>query len=204
MNIFVLDTDPVKAAQYHCDTHVRKMLIEYCQLLSTASYNLPEIPDMEPHDPFNLGTAGVGFYKPYQPNHPCSKWLNPLIVDKLGADPNVHKTNIRYLLRLLEALVDEFRYRWPDKKHKSIPVALEIIRVYTNAGYMNSHWGEPKTFAVAMPEEYYFAPLWYNFAAVPEDYVQSYRNYYKCEKLKLLTYTRRQKPDWLGSSGETK
>lgn len=190
MNIFVLDTDPVKAAQYHCDSHVRKMLIEYCQLLSTAAVNIPAL------------TGFSCFYEPYQPNHPCSKWLDPLIVDKLGADPNVHKTNVRYLLRLLQALVAEFRYRWPDKKHKSIPVAMEIIRVYANAGYMNPCWGEPKTFAVAMPEEYYFAPLWYNFAAVPQDYVQAYRNYYKCEKLKLLTYTRRQKPDWLGNSGK--
>ena len=36
MNIFALDTDPVIAAQSHCDKHVVKMIIEYAQLMSTA------------------------------------------------------------------------------------------------------------------------------------------------------------------------
>jgi hypothetical protein len=36
MNIFALDSDPVVAAQQHCDKHVVKMIIEYAQLMSTA------------------------------------------------------------------------------------------------------------------------------------------------------------------------
>ena len=36
MNIFYLNEDPKIAAQEHCDKHVCKMTIEYCQLLSTA------------------------------------------------------------------------------------------------------------------------------------------------------------------------
>ena len=36
MNIFVLDKDPVKAAQYQCDKHVVKMIVESAQMLSTA------------------------------------------------------------------------------------------------------------------------------------------------------------------------
>ena len=36
MNIFYLNEDPRVAAQEHCDKHVCKMTIEYCQLLSTA------------------------------------------------------------------------------------------------------------------------------------------------------------------------
>lgn len=36
MNIFYLSSDPVEAAQMHCDQHVRKMLIESAQMLSTA------------------------------------------------------------------------------------------------------------------------------------------------------------------------
>jgi hypothetical protein len=36
MNIFYLDEDPKICAQYHCDKHVVKMIIEYAQLLSTA------------------------------------------------------------------------------------------------------------------------------------------------------------------------
>lgn len=53
MNIFVLDLDPRRCAQYHCDFHVGKMLTETAQILSTV-----------------LG----GPYKPTHVNHPCVKW----------------------------------------------------------------------------------------------------------------------------------
>jgi hypothetical protein len=36
MNIFVLDTSPVLAAQSQCDKHVVKMIVESAQMLSTA------------------------------------------------------------------------------------------------------------------------------------------------------------------------
>lgn len=36
MNIFYLDRDVSKCAEYHNDKHVVKMIIEYAQLLSTA------------------------------------------------------------------------------------------------------------------------------------------------------------------------
>lgn len=54
MNIFVLDTDPVKAAKAHCDKHVVKMILETAQMLCTAFEDAP--------------------YKKSHFNHPCSKW----------------------------------------------------------------------------------------------------------------------------------
>ena len=36
MNIFVLDNDIEKCAQYHCDKHVVKMILESAQMLSAA------------------------------------------------------------------------------------------------------------------------------------------------------------------------
>ena len=36
MNIFILDEDPVVAAQLQCDKHVVKMIVECAQMLSTA------------------------------------------------------------------------------------------------------------------------------------------------------------------------
>ena len=36
MNIFILDTDPIVAAQWQCDKHVVKMIVESAQMLSTA------------------------------------------------------------------------------------------------------------------------------------------------------------------------
>jgi hypothetical protein len=55
MNIFVLDRDPILAAQYQHDKHVVKMVLETAQLLSTAR-------------PF------AGCYKPTHHNHPCTRW----------------------------------------------------------------------------------------------------------------------------------
>jgi len=53
MNIFVLDNDPVVAAQMQCDKHVVKMCLESAQMLSTV--------------------AG-GPYKPTHAKHPCTVW----------------------------------------------------------------------------------------------------------------------------------
>lgn len=38
MNIFYLDGDVTKAAQYHCDKHVVKMVLETAQILCTGIY----------------------------------------------------------------------------------------------------------------------------------------------------------------------
>lgn len=60
MNIFVLDSNPVKAAKYHCTKHVSKMIIESAQLLST---NLRDVYDVDTE------------YKSTHQNHPCRLWL---------------------------------------------------------------------------------------------------------------------------------
>jgi hypothetical protein len=46
MNIFVLDKNPIKAAQQHCDKHVVKMILESAQMLSTAHRILDGKPEM--------------------------------------------------------------------------------------------------------------------------------------------------------------
>ena len=56
MNIFVLDRDPVLAAQMQCDKHVVKMVLETAQLLCSA------FPD------------GAAPYKRTHYNHPCGVW----------------------------------------------------------------------------------------------------------------------------------
>lgn len=56
MNIFVVDSDPCKAAQMLCDQHVVKMPTETAQMLSAA---LPE---------------NIAPYKRTHYNHPCSIW----------------------------------------------------------------------------------------------------------------------------------
>ena len=63
MNIFVLDTDPRKAAQYLCDKHVVKMTLEYAQILSV----------------YNQHKDGV--YRPTHLKHPCVLWAGKSIAN---------------------------------------------------------------------------------------------------------------------------
>ena len=63
MNIFILDKDPIIAAQYLCDKHVIKMALESAQLLCTTSWH------------FNVPAP----YKKTHYNHPCSIWVRSSI-----------------------------------------------------------------------------------------------------------------------------
>lgn len=67
MNIFILSLDPIQSAQYHCDQHLSKMILESAQMASTALFHL-----LPPHK-WNLIRNHI--YKPTHPNHPCTKWL---------------------------------------------------------------------------------------------------------------------------------
>jgi len=62
MNIFFLDTDPYKAALALCDKHVPKMLLESCQMLSTAVQA-------------NAKKEFDDLYKPAYPKHPMTIWV---------------------------------------------------------------------------------------------------------------------------------
>ncbi len=60
MNIFVLDRNIRKCAQYHCDQHVSKMILESIQMLCTC-----------------LNKKGVSTpYKSTHLKHPCVLWLD--------------------------------------------------------------------------------------------------------------------------------
>lgn len=98
MNIFVLDYDPVVAAQLHCDKHVVKMPLETAQMLCTV-YHLygEEAP-----------------YLPCHQNHPCTQWASRSV------------ENYRWLWRLGVALCNEYQYRY-DKIHACAEV-LALVR----------------------------------------------------------------------------
>jgi hypothetical protein len=96
MNIFILDKDPIKAAQAQCDKHVVKMVIESAQLLCTAHRVLD-------------GDKARNIDKLYHSthiNHPCSIWVR----DTVG--------NYMWLYNHFTALCDEYTYRY-NKFHKS-------------------------------------------------------------------------------------
>jgi len=92
MNIFVLDENPTTCAQYHCDKHVVKMILESVQLLSSAHHL----------HPCNNYTPP---YKLTHKNHPSSIWTR------------TSKENYLWLVSLTRELCKEYTYRY-GKNHK--------------------------------------------------------------------------------------
>ena len=90
MNIFFLDFDTKKCAEYHCDKHVVKMILETAQLLCSTHWVIgSEAP-----------------YKLSHKNHPCSIWVRESL------------SNYLYLCDLGLELCKEYTYRY-GKRHKS-------------------------------------------------------------------------------------
>ena len=58
MNLFVVHSDPEKAARMLCDQHVRKMIVESAQMLCTAHWE----------------TGGSAPYKRTHQNTSIAKW----------------------------------------------------------------------------------------------------------------------------------
>ena len=103
MNIFVLDRDIRKCAEYHGNRHCIKMILETAQLLSTA---------IKLKDQSVEGLYGISHH-----NHPCSVWTRK------------SKQNFMWLAELGMALGEEYTHRY-YKTHKSTEV---ICRAYEYA-----------------------------------------------------------------------
>lgn len=99
MNIFVLDKNQEKAAKYHCDKHIIKMILESAQMLSTAC---------------RLTNINEG-YKATHINHPCNIWVRESI------------SNWTWLKILAYYLNEEYKRRFNHTKdHKSWSVILNL------------------------------------------------------------------------------
>lgn len=171
MNIFFLDYNPLKAAQFLHDNHVNKMLLESAQMLSTAMAESEEYRDSW-HKFSGFLPEDVKLYKPTHANHPCSVWLRK----------SWH--NMAWLSHHAMALADEFQFR-RHKAHACQPLVF-IINQLIQKQSTNILLLTPP--AQAMPEEYKH-----------DDPVIAYREYYAHEKIDhaLVSWTRRPVPDFL-------
>lgn len=126
MNIFYLDESPFRAARYHCDKHVLKMIIEYAQLMSTAHRILD--PDLNHDDK----------YKATHINHPCAKWVRD------------NTANYSYVNALWLTLGEEYTWRY-GKRHKTLVGKETQLSVFpTNLCRSSSITPLPQ----CMPEQY--------------------------------------------------
>ena len=100
MNIFFLDKTPEKSAQYLCDKHVPKMLLESCQMLSTALRQ--------------NGYEDDYLYKSAHPNHPTTKWVG------------LNRANFMWAFENADQISKEYFKRF-GKKHKSTRILDFIV-----------------------------------------------------------------------------
>lgn len=100
MNIFVTDLDPEICAVHHCDIHLRKMILETAQLLSTAHF---------------VTHGDSPAYKATHVNHPCSIWIRASF------------DNYEWGLSLFESLLDEFKFRFGKSHAAEIHVENLIV-----------------------------------------------------------------------------
>ena len=178
MNMFILDLDVTKCAEYHANSHILKMVVETSQLLSTAHRLL----DGEQYVgvstsgrkakrwKLNDSTSDSIVYSATHINHPCAVWVRQ------------SKENYSFTYDLLVALCSEYTHRY-GKIHKTFRTELGSILkdVPKNISTLGL-----TPFAQAMPDEYRHA-----------DAVTAYRAYYKHGKSHLHNWKNREVPDWI-------
>ncbi len=177
MNIFYLDKEPSLAAEYLHDTHVNKMLLETCQILSTTHHYFG--------DKFENWSKHVKYraepYKSTHINHPCCAWAR------------ANYFNYNWLVIYADCLAKEFKFR-KSKEHKCGGVAEYFAknRLNDDLPFMVSTKVFMTRIPLCMPEEFH----------IPNDPVGSYRNYYNKVKFqdkndkRMDTWTKREKPFW--------
>jgi hypothetical protein len=182
MNIFWLDENLQLCAQYHCDKHVVKMIIEYAQLLSTAHRILDSSSSYEEKsknnrivERFFLDDKNLNFslYKASHIKHPCAIWIR----EQIG--------NYSYLYQLFSYLHDEFVYRY-GKIHSTFAKLGIILK------------DGPKNIDQNLDVNYSSIPLCMPDEYKVDSYIQSYRNFYIYGKSKSfnVTWKNREIPEW--------
>ena len=172
MNIFFLDKSDFKSAEYLCDKHVPKMLLESCQMLSTAVHqhkeNIPYDLPLYQHHPVWKNVDNL--YKKAYPNHPMTKWVS------------LNRGNFKWALGNAGFIHLEYFKRY-NKHHKS----SRIIKIIHQNNYMDcipeGDFTEPPQ---CMPDEY-----------KDDDYVTAYRRYYSNDKKYFAKWEKgRSCPEW--------
>lgn len=184
MNLFFLSRRARRAARFHCNRHVVKMILETAQLLSTAHRVLDGSNTIQLADgsttPARKGTLPDlredVLYRLTHVNHPCAVWVRQT------------RSNYLWAFDLLEALLEEYTYRY-GREHKTSRLVPLLSTPPTNLPD-----GPLTPPALAMPDEYKVSTGSQDVCA---DAIASYRSYYIKGKSHLHQWKERPPPKWL-------
>jgi|TARA_R110000824_G_scaffold50752_6_gene141511 hypothetical protein len=181
MNIFILDNDPVIAAQMQCDKHVVKMIVESAQMLSTAHRMIDGVMEKRLSKSFRAtpyykldekDNREDILYKAVHFNHPSTVWTRECC------------KNYRWHYNHFIALCDEYTHRY-DKIHSTDKKLRNILKSLPHK-ILRSPFLTP--FKLAMGS---------NPECVSQDAVHSYRKFYETKQGRFnMVWTKRQKPEW--------
>lgn len=180
MNLFILDKDPVKAAQLQCDKHVVKMIVESAQMLSTAHRMLDGELERRPS---KSGKTTVKYwklpderentlYKAVHMHHPCTVWTME------------SATNYEWHYAHFRALSEEFEYRY-NKSHSSWLLLKDSL------------FYPPKNIPLEPLTEFKLAMKDYPECIALGDPVKAYRAFYQTKQSRFkMTWKKRPVPEW--------
>ena len=120
MNIFHLHKDPKTCAEYHCDKHVVKMILETGQMLSTAYRR-------HFHE---CHYYGVDLYKTAYPKHPMTIWVGD------------RGENFKWTMELLKHLLDQYELRF-NKVHSTSRIFYLLDKRYKYWRELKGSFSEP-------------------------------------------------------------
>ena len=174
MNIFILDSNIEKNAQYYVDKHVTKIQVECWQMMSMVIREYTNNKDNYENE-FSL----LNKHSKSHANHPCTLWIK----ESWG--------NFMYVYELMEALTNEHIYRFnPKNVHLSYKKMIQFFESVSNDWIENELKSKFKNddlmeFAIAISN---------TEIVIESDPVQSYRNYYNVNKRHLHKWTKRETP----------
>lgn len=184
MNIFYLDTDPRVCAEMHVDKHVVKMIIEYCQLMSTAH----RVIDGEEYTDLTANGRRIKRWRlpderesqlmlACHVNHPSGVWCRE------------NRENYLWLHSLYKHLCAEYTYRY-GKVHACSRLIDALSHAPNNIPVGTFFPPTP-----AMPSELKV------MAEKPQpgrkyDSLKSYHKYYVTEKIRFAKWKNRPVPNW--------
>jgi hypothetical protein len=170
MNIFVLDEDPTIAAEMLCDKHCIKMILESCQLLSTAHHvcDGQQIQVTGKRTYITYDCKKPNLLKATMINHPCTVWAR------------ASRDNYLWLWKHAYTMCKEYTRRY-GKVHKL--EALLLGDLYNPPKHIPK--GKLTQFPQAMPDIYR-----------DKNPVVAYRKYYINEKVRFAKWKKTQVPSW--------
>ena len=187
MNIFILDEQPQKAAEYHCNKHVVKMILEAGQMLCAAHWMSWLEHFNKNRTDFRLMRDVKQFLKDNVPkekqpawgithvNHPCTVWSRE------------NCSNYDWHYKHFIALCNEYTYRY-GKIHASETKLATVLR---NAPKKIEHTTGKSPFRLAMGS---------NPECMFEDAVKSYRAFYQTKQARFaMKWTKRKQPEWFNA-----